>query len=484
MRIKIGVVVSPLCLLASIAMAGLLVQCKSSAGVQGPRRVTAGSDIEWWLTKADQSVKLQKQSAPLFFSQMANGHPNIETDAAQSFQSIDGFGYTLTGGSAQVINQLEPLAQKALLQELFGHDGQGIAISYLRLSIGASDLNEEPFTYNDLPLGQTDPQLRQFSLAADTVHLLPLLKAILHINPAIKIMASPWSAPVWMKNNGSFKGGSLQPQYYDVYAQYFVKYIQQMQARGITIDAITPQNEPQHPGNTPSMVMTATEQAAFIKNSLGPAFKAAHIAAKIVIYDHNCDNPQYPLAILNDAAAKPFINGTAFHLYGGNINVLSDLHQAHPDKDIYFTEQYTSATGDFDGDLKWHLKNVVIGSLRNWSKNALEWNLANNAAFGPHTMGGCSVCKGAITVDDKQAITRNVGYYIIAHVSKFVPPGSVRLASNIPGNLHNVFFKTPQGKRVLVVENDGDITERFNIQYKGQWATATLEAGSVATYIW
>lgn len=272
------------------------------------------------------------------------------------------------------------------------------------------------------------------------------------------------------------------PQYYGVYAQYFVKYIQAMQSKGISIDAITIQNEPEHGGNNPSMLMTATEQATFIKNHLGPAFQNAGINTKIIVWDHNCDRPGYPIDVLNDPQAKTFINGSAFHLYAGNISALSQVRQAHPDKAIYFTEQYTSSTGSFGGDLKWHLRNVVIGSMRNYSRNALEWNLANDATFGPHTPGGCTVCKGALTISGN-VITRNVAYYIIAHASKFVPAGSVRIESNLYGNLQNVAFVRPDGKKVLIVENDGNATEFFNIKYKGKWVLTSLEAGSVATYI-
>ena len=324
----------------------------------------------------------------------------------------------------------------------------------MRISIGASDLDNAPFSYDDMPTGQTDIALANFSIAADMTNLIPLIKEILVINPKIKIMSSPWSAPVWMKDNNSFKGGILLPIYYESYAQYFVKYIQKMKDQGINIDAITPQNEPLNPANNPSMVMSALEQTNFIKNNLGPAFQAANISSKIVVYDHNCDKPEYPIAILNDAQAKIFVDGSAFHLYTGNINVLSTVHNSFPEKNIYFTEQYTASTGNFDGDLNWHLKNVIIGSTRNWSKNALEWNLANDAYFGPHTQGGCTTCMGAITITSADSYTRNVGYYIVAHASKFVPMGSVRIASNISGNLNNVAFKTPAGKSVLIVQND------------------------------
>lgn len=442
------------------------------------------NEVDFWLTKADQSVKLQKQSGILAFRDSYNNYPNIEVSDSQTYQTVDGFGFSLTGGSAKVINSLNADKKQALLQELFGTSNSSIAVSYLRISIGASDLDESVFSYNDLPAGQTDLNLTQFSLAPDMTNLIPLLKEILAINPSIKIMGSPWSPPVWMKDNNSSVGGSLQPKYYGVYAQYFVKYIQKMKEQGIVIDAITVQNEPLHPGNNPSLLMLAPQQADFIKNHLGPAFQAATIDTKIIIYDHNCDKPDYPISILNDAAAKQYIAGSAFHLYAGDISALTTVRNAHPDKDLYFTEQYTPSTGDFSGDLKWHLKNVVVGSMRNWSKTALEWNLANDASFGPHTPGGCTTCKGGITVNSSSSYTQNVGYYIIAHASKFVPTGSVRIASNTTGNLHNVAFKTPAGKKVLIVINDGSTSTQFNIKYNEKWITTSLDSGSAGTYVW
>lgn len=442
------------------------------------------NEVDFWLTKGDQSVLLKKQSTVLAFGTTYNVYPNIEVDDTKNFQTIDGFGFTLTGGSAEVINLLNAVKKQELLQELFGFSQNSISISYLRLSIGASDLNAAPFSYNDLAIGQTDVNLTNFSLQPDMTNLIPVLKSILEINPNIKIMATPWSPPVWMKDNNSFIGGSLQPQYYGVYAQYFVKYIQKMKAEGITIDAICPQNEPLHPGNNPSLLMTATQQAEFIKNSLGPAFQTAGLNTKIIIYDHNCDRPDYPISVLSDTRANPYIDGSAFHLYGGDISALSTVHNTFPTKNVYFTEQWTSSEGNFGGDLRWHSKNVVIGSMRNWSKIALEWNLANNSLFGPHTPGGCTQCKGALTVNSSENFVRNVAYYVIAHASKFVPFGSTRIDSNIHGNISNVAFKTPNGKIVLIVVNDGNTNELFNIKYNGRWVATSLESGAVGTYVW
>ncbi len=454
----------------------LIVSCTKKMDTS----TTQKNEVEYWLTKSDQSVLLQKQPKSLVFGTETNAFPFIDVDASQKFQTIDGFGFTLTGGSAYVINRMKSVEKAALLKELFSTNET--AISYLRISIGASDLNEKTFTYDDMPQGQTDVELTHFSLNPDKQDVIPLLKEILSINPKIKILATPWSPPLWMKDTFSFKGGSLQPKYYAAYAQYFVKYIQQMNAEGIDIEAITPQNEPLHPGNNPSLLMLAEQQRDFIKY-LAPAFQKADIKTKIIVYDHNCDRPDYPLTILNDPSVKPYVWGSAFHLYAGDVSALSKVHEAHPDKHLYFTEQYTASNGNFGGDLNWHLQNVVIGTMRNWSRTAFEWNLANDASFGPHTEGGCTTCKGGLTIGN-QTITRNVAYYIIAHASKFVPPGSVRIGSNIVGSLQNVAFQTPDGKKVLIVENSGNTEGVFNIRFDGKWAATSLSAGAVATYIW
>lgn len=409
--------------------------------------------------------------------------PVIQVDTAQTFQTIDGFGYTLTGGSAALLAGMDAAQRATLLQAFFGRQNNGIGVSYLRLSMGASDLDATVFSYNDLPTGQTDPTLAQFSLAKDQQYLIPVLKEILAINPNIRLMATPWSPPVWMKTNGNSVGGNLKPAFYGVYAQYFVRYIQAMKDLGITIDAVTVQNEPQHGGNNPSMVMSAEQQADFVKNHLGPAFTAAGLSTKIIVWDHNCDQAAFPLAILDDPQAKPFVHGSAFHLYAGDISALSTVHDKHPDRALYFTEQWTGSKGQFDGDFKWHLKNVMIGSMRNWSRTALEWNLANDPNFGPHTPGGCTECRGAVTINGSQS-SKNVSYYIIGQMSKFVPAGSVRIGSDWSNELPNVAFQTPDGQKVLVVLNESSATATFNIQQGSRWITAVIPANAASTLVW
>lgn len=455
------------------------MSCKSPAWSERPN---FGPIISCWITTADSSSLLKPLRPDLVFSRQSTSLPIIEVDPRQTFQSMEGFGFTLTGGSASLINALPEPQKGALLQELFSEEG--LRTSYLRISVGASDLSAEPFTYNEVPEGETDTGLRNFSLEKEKADLLPILKKIVAIRPELKIMGSPWSAPRWMKTRFSFLGGSLKPEYYKVYADYFVKYIQAMEADGIAMEAITVQNEPLHPGNNPSMYMEAGEQNEFIKSYLGPAFSKAGIPTKIIIYDHNLDKPEYPISILNDPETRKFVAGSAFHLYAGDIQNMSKVHFAHPDKHVYFTEQWIGGPGDFARDFSWHLENLIIGAPRNWSRNVLEWNLASDDSYEPHTPdGGCTNCLGALTIS-RGRVKRNTAYYVIGHASRFVPPGSVRIYSNLPKELPNVAFQTPEGKLVLIVLNKGKSRRDFAIKFKGNTASAALEPGAAGTFVW
>lgn len=446
---------------------------------------TNAQEANYWLTKNDRSALFARQPEKLVFTQQSNGSPTIQVNDKESFQSIDGFGFALTGGSAQHIIKMDATARAALLRELFETDENHIGISYIRLTIGASDLNEKVFSYNDLPEGETDPEQKKFDLGPDRVDVIPVMKEILAINPQIKIMASPWSPPLWMKTTYDARGGMLKPEFYEAYARYLVKYIEAMRKEGIHIDVLTIQNEPLHPGNNPSLLMVAPDQAIFIKNNLGPALKNAGLNTRLVIYDHNADRPDYPISILNDPEVRKYVDGSAFHLYGGKIEALTDVHNAHPDKNIYFTEQMVIEDPNADKiNIVSPVKGLIIGATRNWSKNVLEWNLAADTENKPFTdRGGCPICQGAITIDGNKVI-RNLAYYSVAHASKFVRPGSVRVASNEPQDLSNVAFKTPEGRFVLIVANSGAHDKAFNIKYKGKLIHCTIGRGDVATYVW
>lgn len=438
-----------------------------------------------WLTTPNRSDLLTLQPQALQFSSATSSLPAIDVNDMARFQPIDGFGVALTGGSAELLMKMDPAQREQLLKELFTRTGDGIGISYLRVSIGSSDMNDHAFTYDDMPAGETDVDLKHFSLGPDLTTVIPALKEILAIDPGIKIFGSPWSAPAWMKTNDSLKGGHLKPEYYGVYAKYFVKYIETMKKHGITLHAVTVQNEPLNPKNTPSMVVFAPEEAAFIAKDLGPAFAQAGLDTKIWLYDHNPDVPSYPLSILADPAASKYADGTAFHLYGGTAAAFTKVHEDYPNKKLFMTEQsVTQRPGSGPLYVDEPVQEVLIGSTRNWSRNVLLWNLAADPQAGPHTNnGGCTGCYGAITLDGNN-VTRNVAYYALAHFSKFVPPGSVRIASSELEQLATVAFSTPDGKTVLVVSNTGNFAKTFDVKYHGESFTTTVPEESVATYVW
>jgi glucosylceramidase len=438
------------------------------------------------ITSADGRFLLNKIEAPLLGLEQNIKTQSIDTvyfnDQIQ-FQKIEGFGYTLTGGSAYLLHQMPVQNRAAILKELFGQGPNDLNINYLRISIGASDLDATVFSYDDLMEGEVDPALKKMSIAKDQEFLIPILKEIQSIQPHLKLIASPWSPPVWMKDNRQSKGGHLLPQFYATYAQYFVKYIQMMQAEGLIINAVTIQNEPEHGGNNPSMLMTAVEQNAFIKNHLGPAFKKQGIQTEIVIWDHNADHPNYPIQILNDSLTKSFISAAAFHLYLGHESALSKLHQAHPDKKIYFTEQWTGAKGNFAGDFMWHMEHIVIGTMSNWSSMVLEWNLANDPTYGPHTPGGCTECLGALTIAGSD-LKRNVSYYIIGQVAPFIPAGSARIQTTSSNTqIQSIGFQRPDGKKVLVALNTGKEAV-FTIDFEHKKYNFTLPEKSASTIVW
>jgi glucosylceramidase len=466
--------------------------------------------IEAWVTLPNRSVLFGKQSEKISFSNDSRWGVPVVIDEQHAMQTVDGFGFALTGGSAELMMKMSRAERAKLLKDLFATDGDAIGVSYIRLTVGASDLNSFVFSYNDLPEGETDFQLAKFDLGQDRKDVIPVMKEILAVNPEIRIMASPWSAPVWMKTNGRVKAGSLKKECYDAYARYFVKYIRAMEQEGIAIDAVTIQNEPINANNTPSMRMNAAEQTEFIKSHLGPAFQSANIRTKIVLFDHNLDRPDYALTVLRDPEAAQYVDGSGYHHYGGDLSAMTLVHNARPDKNLYFTEQMvTERPGSNTIAIAAQVKRMIIGVTQNWSRNVILWNFAADPNNDPHTDdGGCPMCQGAVTLNG-DSVSRNIAYYVIAHASKFVRPGSVRIASTNRGDpsvllttdeeqretvrlaviensdaLPNVAFRTPDGKIVLIVANDAWSVGSFRVQYRGQYANIRLQPGAVGTYVW
>lgn len=442
-----------------------------------------------FLTTGDKNKLFsEEEQVSIVETTTTNATSLITIDATQKLQQIDGFGAALTGSSAYLINRKMSAGQRdALLNDLFNPE-TGIGISYLRMTIGASDFSLSDYTYDDMPSGQQDLLLANFTIDKDKEDVVPIFKKIVAISPDIKIMGSPWSPPAWMKTNGSMKGGELRTEVYDVYADYFVKYIKAYEAEGIRIHSVTPQNEPLYAtANYPCMSMPASAQLNFVKDYLGPAFEAENLDTEIIVYDHNWDNTNYAISILNNADARRFVAGSAFHAYAGSVSAMSTVHNMHPTEGVYFTEISGGAWAtNFSDNMQWNMENIFIGSTANWSKNVLLWNLALDQNYGP-TNNGCSNCRGVVTINSTTAaVTKNEEYYSIAHFSKYVRPGAYRIASTATGTsqLNHVAFINADGSRVLVAANNSGNAQTFMVRQAGNQFTYAIPSKAVVTLVW
>lgn len=394
----------------------------------------------------------------------------IEIDASQTYQEMDGFGASFTDSAAYLIHQVLDEEQRTEVMSKLFDPQDGIGLSFLRNPMGASDYARTVYSYNDLPENETDPELSGFSIAHDEADIIPLLRQALKLNPEIKLMASPWSAPGWMKTSGSMITGQLKPEHYQVYADYFVRYIQAFAAHGLPTYAVTAQNEPLYePQHYPGMLMLPEEQLVFIRDYLKPSFRKHGLDTKILCYDHNWDRPDYPLTVLEEAEAE--VDGVAWHWYGGAPAAQSEVLAAYPGKEVHFTE---GSGGEWIPPFEQAFSNVMrtgIEILRNHSKSFVLWNMALDQQNGPTVPGfGKSTCRGVVTVNQQtRELTYTLDYYALAHFSKVIRPKALRLdtvASN--EQVRSVAFRNSDGSVAAVLFNNGDKEENVAVKLEGE----------------
>ena len=475
------------CILISVLL--LQVSCKGKEILTpgGPINPNDGT-ISVWKTSHDGSFCLYKLPTNLKIQASVNDALDIAIDVSKTKQEMEGFGASLTGSSAYVLmNSLSAFQRQVCLKDLFSTT-TGIGLSYLRLTMGASDFSLSNFTYNDIDVNLQDTAMVNFSLATEDQYLVPVLKEILAINPDVKILGSPWSAPAWMKSNKKLiQGGKVQAQFYKAYAMYFVKYIQAFKDRGINIDAITIQNEPLYAAPYMSTEMSAYEQSTFIKEFLGPAFQKYGLLTKIIIYDHNWDRTDYPLATLADADARKYIAGSAFHCYGGNVSAMSQVANAYPDKGIYFTEcSGGNWATDFGSNLEWNIENLIIGAPRNHAKTVLFWNLALDENFGPKN-GGCQDCRGVVTVNSvTKNVDRNIEYFVLGHTSKFLKLNAelIETADTRNQGISNVAYLNTDGSKVMLAYNHLSTIKKVQVIVGDKYFNYSIQPGELITFVW
>jgi glucosylceramidase len=471
-----------------VAFAGLLAGCGHNTPMEpGGSGPPPGPVAQVWITTANQSRLLSQEPDLLVRSGTVASPVAIDVDEGTSYQEMIGFGAAMTDASAYLIQHKLGAQHDAILRELFGRN-PGIGLSFMRVPMGASDFSTHHYSYDDMPAGQTDPALARFSLDEDRADKLPALRAALAINPQLKLVGSPWSAPGWMKTTGSLITGSLRPEFYDSFAQYFRKFVEGYTAEGVPIFAVTMQNEPAYePADYPGMRLDPPARAEVIGKHVGPLFAQAGIQAQILDWDHNWDLPSSPLAVLADPTARQYVSGVAWHCYAGDVGVQDNVHAAYPSKDAYFTECSGGGWATVFGEnLKFFVGTLIIGSTRGWAKGVALWNLALDENAGPH-LGGCGNCRGVITINSASGfVTRNVEYYALAHASQFVRPGAHRIASstNVSG-LQTVAFKNADdGSKVLIVLNTAPAEVSFAVHAGGKTILYAMPAGAVVTLRW
>lgn len=454
-------------------------------------------------TTSDKSRLFRQETLEFANAEPSEPIAKLTLDETRRYQTVDGFGAAVTGSTAVNLSKMSAEDRHAFLTETFSVD-KGLGFSYIRVSIGCSDFSLSEFTCCD------EPGIENFKLSEeDREYVIPILQEILAINPQLKIVASPWTCPKWMKVNNlkelkpfdSWTSGSLNPKYYDDYAQYFVKYIESMRGAGIAITAITMQNEPLNRGNSASLYMTWQEQREFVK-VLGPKMRAAELDTEIWAFDHNfnydsnkpeCkDQYGYPLFIYEDAEAAQYVKGAAYHAYGGNKEEMKRVRDARPDKTLYFTEQSIGAWGySFGGDLMWFMREVGIGVMNYDCKAIVVWNLMLDDMRGPNRPGGCQQCYGAVNISstrrDYASVNRYSHYYEIGHFSKVARTGAVRVgldAEGLPKGINACAFVNADGTKALVMQNDSDSDQRVEIVCGDKRFVTEIRAKSVKSFRW
>jgi glucosylceramidase len=471
----------------------------ASAVATATYTITSGPAVSVVLSTHNQSSLMATQPAVYFGSSSGDATTStVVIDPSQQYQTIDGFGAAFTDSAAFLLMEVVPSSSlPPTLSDLFTRSGKGIGLSFMRIPMGASDIARSVYSYDDMPVGQTDLTLSSFSIAHDQKDILPLIQQALALNPQMKLMANPWSPPGWMKDPNSMNpvsmlGGSLlmTPTNESAFANYFVKFLQAYQAAGVTIDYISLQNEPLNITTSyPSMGMSSAAQLAVLQNAVLPALASNSLSAKVLVYDHNWDTPSYPQTVLSGLTAQQLsqIAGTAWHGYGGPPGAQQLLQNAFPSLGQWETEHSggTWVSDQFTSDF---LEITLV--LRNSAKSYVKWSLALDENLGPNltqnaALGGCNTCTPIVTVNSQTgAVTKDIEYYTLGHYSKYVLPGAVRIASSNTPAIATVAFQNPDGSLALIAYNASSSAQQFKVQWGTQAFSYTLPASAAASFAW
>ncbi|MEU1106832.1 discoidin domain-containing protein [Streptomyces tibetensis] len=452
---------------------------------------TALGKASVWITNPSTKTYLSQQPPVTWKTGAAPSGSTITVDTTRKYQPMTGFGASFTDSSAWLVGtKLNAKQRNTLMRDLFSRR-DGIGLSFLRQPMAATDFTASGnYSYDDMPAGQADPTLANFTIDHDRSYTIPLLKQARKINPQLTLMATPWSPPGWMKTTDTMNGGQLKPGAHQQLADYFAKFLKAYAAAGVPVRYVTPQNEPLHNTSTyPSMSLTADEAKTFINDHLAPTLRKQGLSTGILGYDHNWDVTSYPESLYTDAASAKNVTGTAWHCYAGDVSAQTVVHNDYPGKPAFQSEcSGGSWEGDEQGAFAGVMDNIINGP-RNWAQSIIRWNLALDSSGGP-TNNGCQGCRPVVTVSPKTngtwSYAPTVDYWGLAQASKFVQPGARRVASNTlgKGSVEDVAFTNPDGSTALVTYNSGSTARTFNVGLGNRHFTYTLAAGAAATFTW
>jgi glucosylceramidase len=450
------------------------------------------------VTSADLSQRLTPLRDVEFGPAGVKDEPVITVNAGVRYQAVSGFGAAMTDTSAWLIERsTSPAARQALMAELFG--GGGIHLNFVRIPMGASDFTHDgrPYSYDDMPAGQSDPALRHFSIAHDETYVLPALRQALAQNPQTNFLASPWTPPAWMKSNQSLDNagdrGMLLPRAYGAWGRYFARFLTAYARAGISVDAVTAQNEPGTPTLYPGLNLPAATEASWIVHDLEPALTAARLHPKI--YGGDLGWGPHSNAYMSTDLSAAALSGLSWHCYFGAPGVMSQFRRADPRLDQIVDECSPGLITPTP------TAEIVISSLRDWASTVALWNLALDPDGGPVEAPnhGCPGCVGLAQIDESTgSVSLTRAYYQLGQASAFVAPGAQRIASNhfvayvyprpgvnvVTPGLDDVAFRNPDGSLVLVAYDNGTSPVRFAVRWRGRSLSYTLAPGAMATLEW
>jgi glucosylceramidase len=482
-------------------LGALVLIASSLVGLWGCHSGSRKTLVEVVQTSRDLSQRLTRLPDLWFGTSLPRGIPVIHVDDKTRYQRIVGVGAAITDTSAWLLHdELSPSARAAVIRKLFG--AGGIHLGFVRVPIGASDFTKDgrPYSYDDVPWGQSDPHMRRFSVAHDDTYIIPTLRQTLVINPRVKIIASPWSPPRWMKTNHALDNtgnrGKLLATAYGPWAHYFVRFIQAYASRGVKIDAISVQNEPGQQARYPGLNLPEPSEAAFVSRYLAPSLSAAGLHPMIYGHDFKWLLWARARALISDPAVAKTFAGIAWHCYDGNPTAMTALHRANSGLDQIESECSSGSSPGPPAEL-------MIASFRNWATGVLLWNMALDPHGGPvqRPNHGCPHCTGVVTVDERtHTVSYRADYYQLGQFSAFVQPGARRIGSEsfveynshdhyhrvsyATAGLDDVAFTNPRGSTVLLAHNNAGLPKRFVIDWHGHTFTYTLPAGATVTFVW